>query len=121
MQPLARKRVLALVDGQRCAHEIAKLAFVDVSYVLKIMRKLRLNGHAHIAAWKLTESKPRPIYALFAGEDAPRPTTTSLQRKQRWLANMSADDRDRQRNRHNTRRRKIKLDPLVQQFFGVKK
>lgn len=117
----ARERILALVDGQRTVEEIAAQAYTDKSYVYRVLRPLKAKGLVHVVKWRSTQTNKSAVYELFDGEDATRDVTTGAARKKAMLERMTADDRDRYRNRENTKRRKIKVDPLAQAFFGVKR
>lgn len=115
----ARERVAVLIDGQRTVREIAQLAFSDYANVSRILKKMHSAGHIHIAAIVKSKSRPMIIYGQGPGADAKSTfKTTSLERRQRMFERMSADDRDRYRNRHNTKRLKVKVDNLTRAFFG---
>ena len=118
----ARERILSLVNGQRTVDEIAALAHADKSYVYRILRQFKAAGMLHVVEWRSTATNKSAVYALFDGDDAERPPhMTWDERYKSMLARMTADDRDRRRNRINAKRRKIKIDPLAQALFGVKR
>ncbi len=114
----ARKRILALCDGTRSSTVLAAQAFCDRSYVCRILLAGQRSGSVYISGWEKTPTRNRALYMFGAGENVAEPRSSSTMRVRAMLERMSADDRDRWRNRTNTRRRKVKQDPLGRVFFG---
>ena len=115
---VVRDRVLEVVDGAKTAHEVAAAVHSEVHHVWRVLRELKAGGHIHVASWKPGTRRMLAVYAVGAGVDAEKPFRSGTQRFYDMLDRMTADDRDRFWVRTNTRRRKIKVDPLSKAFFG---
>jgi len=114
----ARERVLALCNGEMTVCEMAEAAFTDRSYAHRMLRNAHRRRQVHIIGWRTGSTNSSALYMRGSGVDAIKPKITSTMRVRAMLERMSADDRDRWRNRTNARRRKVKQDPLVRVFFG---
>lgn len=118
----ARERILKLVDGVRTVKQISELAFADYGHTSRVLRQMHSAGQVHIASMVRQTTRPLIIYGAGPGPDDVRSfKTKSTDRLHLMFERMSADDRDRYRNRQNTKRRKIKVDPLTAAFFGAKR
>lgn len=116
------RRILEALKRPQTAAELAPCVHSHKQHVVSLLRDLRAKKLVHIVGWFPTATNFAPIYGLGDGDDAPRPEpATATERFNKMLERMTADDRDRYWIRYNTRRRKVKFDPLVQAFFGVKK
>ena len=115
---VVRDRVLEVVDGVKTAPEVAAEVHSEVHHVWRVLRELKAGGHIHVVSWKPGTRRMLAIYQRGAGEDAEKPFKSSTDRFRAMLERMTADDRDRFWVRTNTRRRKIKVDPLSKAFFG---
>lgn len=114
-----RRRILQALDKPLTAPELQAKVHAHINHVRRVLRELHDSGEIHVAEWKGTKTRHAPVWLAGPGTDAPKPPgKTSNERYKLMLERMTADNRDRYRNRNNTKRRKIKPDPLVQQFFG---
>lgn len=117
-----RRRVLQALDKPMTAPELQVKVHAHINHVRRVLRDLHAAGEIHVAEWRSTATRLSPAWLAGAGTDAPKPPgKTSTERYRLMLERMTADDRDRRKVRANTKRRKIKPDPLVQAFFGVQK
>lgn len=113
------KRAMALLDGTRVVSEVAKLAFCGMNNLSYQLKRQHEAGNIHIAAWKTTAGRLGRCYKAGPGEDVPKPPPTkNTQRWRKFMESMTAYERDVYLERRRTNNRKVKPDPLVQQFFG---
>ena len=116
------RRMLEALKRPQTAAELATNVHSHKQHVVRLLRDLKAMGLIHVVGWFPTATNFAPIWGLGDGEDAPRPDpATATERFNKMLDRMTADDRDRYWIRYNTRRRKVKFDPLVQAFFGGKR
>tara|TARA_R110000782_G_scaffold39193_2_gene91325 strand:+ start:516 stop:869 length:354 start_codon:yes stop_codon:yes gene_type:complete len=114
----ARDRIFALLDGTRSSPVLAAQSYSDISYVCRVLSRGRKAGTVYISGWEKTATRHRALYMAGVGDDVQRPNSSSTVRVKQMLERMSADDRDRLRNRNNAKRRVIKPDRLTRAFFG---
>ena len=86
------------------------------------MRELEAErGQVYIAGWERTAGSIARVYAWGIGADAPRPERQSVrERVKRLRERESQEDKDFRLARERSKRRKIKVDPLMAAFYGVK-
>jgi hypothetical protein len=85
------------------------------------MKKMHERGQVYVAGWSRTKGTIARVYAWGIGTDAPRPPAYSVyERVQRVRERESQEDKDFRLARERGKRRKIKVDPLMAAFYGVK-
>lgn len=118
----ALERAKPWLDGTRTVREVAELAHCGNKMLSNYLKAEHDKGNVHIGSWKPVRNKVAMCYRWGPGVDEPRPVAMSgTERWRRYLERMTAYQRDIYKNRINTSRRKVKADPLVSAFFGVKK
>lgn len=116
------KRALNVMDGKMTVTEISKVIFAARNTLGVQLNRMHQAGLIHIGSWKKTGSNIAKCYKRGPGRDAPRPEPLSAaERKRIERSRKDAYTKDIIRNRQNSVRRKIKIDPLTRAFFGVGK
>jgi hypothetical protein len=101
--------------------ELAATVFLSERAVEYNMMRMLQRGQVYVAGWSRTKGTIARVYAWGIGTDAPRPAAYSVyERVQRVRANESQEDKDFRLARERGKRRKIKVDPLMAVFYGVK-
>lgn len=117
------ERALRLMDGKLTVKELAFACFCTYNTLAVQLKQLHKRGKIHIAGYKQTFlGGPQMIlYAAGPGVDAKKKTPIKpVERWRKRMESLTAYERDQHLNRRNTRRRKIKVDPMTAAFFGGK-
>jgi hypothetical protein len=122
MKPTRLKQIeQALRKRPMTRKELAAAVFLSERAVEYNMKKMHDRGQVYVAGWSRTRGTIARVYAWGIGTDAPRPAAYSTyERVQRVRANESPEDKDFRLARERGKRRKIKVDPLMAAFYGVK-
>jgi len=101
--------------------ELAGVVFLSNRAVEHNMKKMHERGQVYVAGWSRTAGSIARVYAWGIGVDAPRPAAYSgYERVQRVRQRESPEEKDFRLARERGKRRKIKVDPLMAAFYGVK-
>jgi len=122
MKPTRLKQIeQALKKRPMTRKELAAAVFLSERAVEYNMKKMHERGQVYVAGWSRTKGTIARVYAWGIGTDAPRPAAYSgYERVKRVRANESQEDKDFRLARERGERRKIKVDPLMAAFYGVK-
>lgn len=122
MQPTRLKQIeQALRKRPMTRKELAATVFLSERATEYNMAKMLERGQVHVAGWSRTSGRIARVYAWGIGTDAPRPPAYSgYERVQRVRERESQEDKDFRLARERSKRRKIKVDPLMAAFYGVK-
>jgi hypothetical protein len=101
--------------------ELAATVFLSERATEYNMMRMLQHGQVYVAGWSRTKGTIARVYAWGIGTDAPRPAAYSgYERVQRVRERESQEDKDFRLARERGKRRKIKVDPLMSAFYGVK-
>jgi hypothetical protein len=101
--------------------ELAAAVFLSERAVEYNMAKMHERGQVYVAGWSRTKGTIARVYAWGIGVDVQRPAAYSVyERVQRVRERESQEDKDFRLARERGKRRKIKVDPLMAAFYGVK-
>jgi len=122
VQPTRLKQIeSALRKRPMTRKELAAAVFLSERAVEYNMKKMHERGQVYVAGWSRTSGRIARVYAWGIGTDAPMPPAYSgYERVQRVRANESPEEKDFRLARERGKRRKIKVDPLMSAFYGVK-
>ena len=122
MQPTRLKQIeQALRKRPMTRKELAGVVFLSQRAVEYNMMRMLQRGQVYVAGWSRTSGRIARVYAWGIGTDAPRPAAYSgYERVQRVRERESPEDKDFRLARERGKRRKIKVDPLMAAFYGVK-
>ena len=113
------ERALRLMDGKLTVKELAFLCFCTYNTLSMQLKRLHKRGKIHIAGYR-TGGVRSILYMVGPGVDAKLVSPSSTERVRKHRASLTAYERDIALIRNNTRRRKIKVDPMTAAFFGSK-
>jgi hypothetical protein len=101
--------------------ELAGVVFLSERAVEYNMMRMLQRGQVYVAGWSRTKGTIARVYAWGIGTDVPRPPAYSgYERLQRVRERESPEEKDFRLARERGKRRKIKVDPLMAAFYGVK-
>jgi len=122
VQPTRLKQIeSALRKRPMTRKELAAAVFLSERAVEYNMKKMHERGQVYVAGWSRTSGRIARVYAWGIGTDAPMPPAyTRYERVQRVRERESQEDKDFRLARERGKRRKIKVDPLMAAFYGVK-
>ena len=122
MQPTRLKQIeQALRKRPMTRKELAAAVFLSERAVENNMKKMHERGQVYVAGWSRTSGALARVYAWGIGTDVPRPAAYSVyERVQRVRERETQEDKDFRLARERGKRRKIKVDPLMAAFYGVK-
>lgn len=101
--------------------ELSAAVFLSNRAVEHNMNRMHERGQVYVAGWSRTKGTIARVYAWGIGTDVPRPPAYSgYERVQRVRERESQEDKDFRLARERGKRRKIKIDPLMAAFYGVK-
>lgn len=104
-------------DGQ----ELVEHCYCVKRNAYKTINRLRKMNLVHISGW-ITTNRAGPYvrqFSLGPGTDAPKPKKlTRAEVMRRHRERLEPIQRDLEKIRKNTRRQKVKVDPLMAAFFG---
>ena len=122
MQPTRLKQIeQALRKRPMTRKELAATVFLSERATEYNMAKMLERGQVYIARWERTAGSIARVYAWGIGADAPSPARQSVrERVKRLRERESQEDKDFRLARERGKRRKIKVDPLMAAFYGVK-
>jgi hypothetical protein len=122
VQPTRLKQIeQALRKRPMTRKELAGVVFLSERAVEYNMMRMLQRGQVYVAGWSRTSGRTARVYAWGIGTDAPRPPAYSgYERVQRVRERESPEDKDFRLARERGKRRKIKVDPLMAAFYGVK-
>jgi hypothetical protein len=102
--------------------ELAATVFLSERAVEYNMMRMLQRGQVHVAGWSRTRGTIARVYAWGIGTDVPRPAAYSgYERVQRVRERESQEDKDFRLARERSKRRKIKVDPLMAAFYSIPK
>lgn len=103
-------------------NELAAAVFLSERAVEYNMMRMLQRGQVYIARWERTAGSIARVYAWGIGADAPRPERQSVrERVKRLRERESQEDKDFRLARERSKRRKIKVDPMMLAFYGASK
>jgi len=117
------QRVLAYLEQHPGAdgQELIQRCHCSKRHAYKVISKLHRAGLVHISGW-ITDNGDGPYVRRFsagAGVDVPKPRAMTLvEATRRHRERMEPIERELENVRKNTRRHKVKVDPLMAAFFG---
>jgi hypothetical protein len=122
VQPTRLKQIeQALSKRPMTRKELAITVFLSERAVECNMKKMHERGQVYVAGWSRTKGTIAHVYAWGIGTDVPRPAAYSgYERVQRVRERESPEEKDFRLARERGKRRKIKVDPLMAAFYGVK-
>lgn len=122
MQPTRLKQIeQALSKRPMTCKELASTVFLSERAVENNMKKMHDRVQVYVAGWSRTKGTIARVYAWGIGTDVPRPSAYSgYERVQRVRERESPEEKDFRLARERGKRRKIKVDPLMAAFYGVK-
>jgi hypothetical protein len=122
MKPTRLKQIeQALRKRPMTCVELAGVVFLSERAVMYNVKRMHKCGQVYVAGWSRTKGTIARVYAWGIGTDAPRPPAYSgYERVQRVRERESQEDKDFRLARERGKRRKIKVDPLMAAFYGVK-
>lgn len=118
------ERALRLMDGKLTVKELAFLCFCNLNTLTRQLKKLHRRGKIHIAGYRqpMFGGTQMMLYAAGPGVDAKKKAPIkSVERWRKHMDSLTAYELDQHLNKRNTRRRKIKVDPMTAAFFGGKR
>ena len=121
MQPTRQKQIEQALKKPMTCKELAATVFLSERATEYNMKKMLERGQVYIARWERTAGSIARVYAWGIGADAPSPARQSVrERVKRLRERESQEDKDFRLARERGKRRKIKVDPLMAAFYGVK-
>ena len=119
------QRIIAYIEAHPGAdgQELVRHCYCAKRNAYKTINKMRKMNLIHVSGW-ITTNPTGPYvrrFSLGPGADAPKPSAlTRANITRRYRDRMEPIERELEGVKKNTRRRKIKVDPLMTAFFGGK-